>query len=277
MEITYHSIDELDPEETHDVFLEPLPPHLDEQRYIQQVRGLPTPTLDQIADFVGFVSEAKSWYKHLPACPPGSPIYFYLDPHAGQDRLRRWGHRVIYRDRTATTDSIHYTWMTTADYRSRFGYLAFCSPHVTTIWTDEQLADGVATLDSNVSEPLVEGDSGRLVQVPETVLEAGRVMVTRTVHPRTDASCIWKRWNREVAEIALCAESETEPLSATFAGMAALCQALAEDGVRGRRLKKMKAQLDVLIAKQRCADHERMTAAIQAMLGFVRPLAGHLN
>jgi hypothetical protein len=39
----------------------------------------------------------------------------------------------------------------------------------------------------------------------------------------------------------------------------------------------MEAQLDVLIAKQRCADHERMTAAIQAMLGFVRPLAGHLN
>src|SRR5271168_1118193 len=91
--------------------LESSPRFADEQAYLRSVSSLPRPTGEQIRDFVAFVAGAKSWYKHLPARPPGAPMYFYLDPNAGRDRLRRWGHEVIYRDRTDQTQSIHYSWM----------------------------------------------------------------------------------------------------------------------------------------------------------------------
>ncbi len=70
-----------------------------------------------------FVSTAKNWYKQLPAQPPGAPMYSYIDPNAGRDRLRSWGHQV-YRDRTENTERSYYSWPTTREYRRRFGYLA---------------------------------------------------------------------------------------------------------------------------------------------------------
>src|SRR5208283_3306936 len=147
------------------------PPFADEQTYLEAVGGLPVPTGEQIRDFVQWVAGAKSWYKHLPVRPPGAPMHFYLDLNAGRDRLRRWGHEVIYRDRTERTQQIHYSWMTTQEYRRRFGYLAFSCATSTGIWTDEMLEDGVATLDPNVLAPLVEGEPGALRLVPEEVLK----------------------------------------------------------------------------------------------------------
>src|SRR5208337_2321892 len=94
------------------------------------------------------------------------------------------------------TERLHYSWMITEEYRRRFGYLAFCCAMSTGIWTEEMLNDGVAALDPNVSEPLIEGEPGRLALAPEAVLEAGACWVTRTVHPRTDAASIWRKWNK---------------------------------------------------------------------------------
>jgi hypothetical protein len=271
MEISYLSLDEFNPEDDQEVCLEPIPPHLDEAAYRQRVVDLPLPTAAQIDDFVAFVSEAKSWYKHLPARPPGSPMFFYLDPHAGQDRLRRWGHRVLYRDRTDSTQKLHYTWMTTADYRRRFGHLAFCCLHATSIWTDEMLGDGAATLDPNFSEPLVEGEPGHLMLPPETVLNSGAVMVTRTVHPRTDARAVWRQWNREGAEPAAGDDAEDSPLSENWTAMASLCVELTRVGpVASKHGKAIESELNRLVAEQRRDDHERMAEGIRAMLGTVR-------
>jgi hypothetical protein len=89
-------------------------------------------------------------------------MYFYLDLNAGRDRLRRWGHRAVFRDRTPNTEQLHYTWMTTAEYRRRFRYLAFCSQEGTGIWMDELLPDGVAALDCNVTARLIEGEPSEL-------------------------------------------------------------------------------------------------------------------
>lgn len=109
-----HETPEVDDEQ--EIPLEPLPPYANEQTYLRSVSSLPLPTGEQIADFVGFVSGAKSW--HLPPRPPGAPIYFYLDENAGRDRLRRWGHEVIYRaglsvfflvERTTDLSSIEFS------------------------------------------------------------------------------------------------------------------------------------------------------------------------
>jgi len=116
--------------------------------------------------------------------------------------------------------------MTTEECRRRFGYLAYCCRNSTGICTDEMLQDGVAALDGNVSEPLIEGEPGRLLLllVPEVVLEAGACLVTRTVHARTDAESLWKKWNKTVDQ-----DHNAEPLSGHWRRMALLCEQLGRE------------------------------------------------
>lgn len=284
--------DSFDTDETEEICLESLPPFADEQTYFATVARLPMPTAEQITDFVFYVSGAKSWYKHLPAQPPGSAMHFYLDPNAGRDRLRRWGHEVIYRDRTEHTEKIHYSWMTTAEYRRRFGCLAYSCAMSTGIWTDVMLADGVATLDPNVVAPLVEGEPGQLRLVPETILEVGGCLVTRTVHALTDAKSLRKKWNSTVNQ-----DHNSESLTGIWPTISRLCEELGRESpavdeyLRTRpyplppllpdsypadkeqalqHVKTLESALNVLIKEQRTRDHSDMKTAIENMLRFVR-------
>lgn len=291
--------DSFDTDEEQEVCLEPLPPFADEQTYLETASRLPVPGDEQIRDFVQYVAGAKSWYKHLPARPPGSPMHFYLDPNAGRDRLRRWGHEVIYRDRTEHTEKFHYTWMTTEEYRRRFGYLAFCCPDVTRVFTTEMIEDGIATLDPNVLAPLVEGEHGRLALVPEVVLGAGACFVTRTVHARTDAASLWRKWNKT----GYCGDN-AQPLSGVWPRIADLCVELGreapgvqeylrtrpyplppltpdsypadkEEGVK--QVKALESELNALIRSQGEQDHREMQFAIENMLEFVQRSVGRVN
>ncbi len=289
----------LDPEEVQDVPLEPLPPFAQEHDYLQSVSGLPIPTPAQIDDFVVFAAGAKSWYKHLPARPPGSPMHFYLDPNAGRDRLRRWGHRVMYRDRTEETEEFHYTWMPTREYRRRFGYLAFCCPDVTSLFMKVSLEDGTATLDPNVIAPLVEIESGMLALVPEAVLLIGGCMVTRTVHERTKAEFVWKKWNAS-RDLAI----DAEPFCGHWVRIGELCEELGREvsGVSEylskrpyplpplspdsypadkeavvKHVKALEDELNALIKQQRAKDHSDMKTTIENVLGFVQRSLGRMN
>jgi len=90
-------------------------------QYINLVRELPPPTDEQIALFATFVSEAHSWYKHLPVSAR-VPFYFYLHPDAGRN--------LGYSEKGAEIQDcndrdIHYTSQTTKEYRRRFGFLAY--------------------------------------------------------------------------------------------------------------------------------------------------------
>src|SRR5919197_4034317 len=96
-------------------------PSLGLAEYRALVEEIPRPFDDQIRSFAAFVSEAKSWYKHLPPFGPGVPFYFFVDPCAGLDRKRLPGGTVTFSERTDTTPRFHYTWMTTESYRARFG------------------------------------------------------------------------------------------------------------------------------------------------------------
>ena len=89
--------------------------------YRMLARHLPPPTSDQIQAFASHVADAKSWYKHLPFLPPGTPFHFFVDPRAGLDRMRTRDGAILFGERTNDTFRFHYTWMTTADYHTHFG------------------------------------------------------------------------------------------------------------------------------------------------------------
>ena len=89
--------------------------------YVAAIQHLPRPTLAQTERFARYVSEAHSWYKHLPIRPK-VPFVFYLDPGAGMNRLHARTGEVSLIEVTDASTRFHYTWQTTVDYRRRFGH-----------------------------------------------------------------------------------------------------------------------------------------------------------
>src|SRR6478735_1162875 len=55
--------------------------------YVEMVHDLPLPTDAQKQNFAVYVAHAHSWYKHLPAFPPGAAFYFFLNEYAGCNRV----------------------------------------------------------------------------------------------------------------------------------------------------------------------------------------------
>ena len=93
---------------------------LDEYREALAPGG--SPSDEQIEEFVHYVANAHSWYKHLPAFPPGAPFWFFLDPGAGYETQLDASGIVSYHERTAAR-GFHYNYRPTAVWRSEFGAL----------------------------------------------------------------------------------------------------------------------------------------------------------
>jgi len=101
-------------------------------QYINLVRELPPPTDEQIALFATFVSQAHSWYKHLPVSAR-VPFYFYLDPNVGRiidynekgAKIRDYNGGGIHYPSQTTGGGIHYTSQTTKEWCRCFGFLAY--------------------------------------------------------------------------------------------------------------------------------------------------------
>lgn len=89
-------------------------------RYRLIVSDLPRPTESQIADFVG---HAHSWYKHMRLRVTRSRLHFFLDPGAGMQRVGYLDGKVKVVRRAE--QGLHYSWIPTEEYRTRFGHLAF--------------------------------------------------------------------------------------------------------------------------------------------------------
>jgi hypothetical protein len=76
-----------------------------------EVLSLPWPSAKQQAAFAAHVCWAHSWYKHLPLLTGGDFVIFLAaDAGAG------------YSD---AAPRLHYSWNTTDEYRTRFGYLDY--------------------------------------------------------------------------------------------------------------------------------------------------------
>jgi hypothetical protein len=142
------------------------------------VKSLPRPTLLQMQQFAVFVSNAHSWYKHLPYLPPGLPFYFFLDPAAGMQLAVKPQGSVDATPRTEC--GFHYSWLPTAEYRDRFGYLAYSRIAGTRF--SSRSDDGTWLVSSDVGSSVYDPTAHRLCQLPTQVRRVGRAFVSGVAH-----------------------------------------------------------------------------------------------
>jgi hypothetical protein len=183
-------------------------PEMSLDAYRSWIADVVPPTASQIEAFADYVAGARSWYKHLPLTPPGTVFQFYIDPHAGVDRLVNRSGEVHLRTRTEQTTPFHYSWMTTAEYRERFGRLAFSCAAGSALFMDDQLGDPDLLIDNNCMlpaalhsadaafepilvdstchQPTLQTSCLTADSPPKEVLESGACSLTALVHPRAN-------------------------------------------------------------------------------------------
>jgi hypothetical protein len=149
--------------------------------------GWASPTDSQIEAFADYVAGARSWYKHLPLNPPGALFQLYIDPHAGMDRVVLASGEISMLERTDETEAFHYSWLTTADYRARFGCLAFACGRGSALFQDAMLGDEPVLVDGNCLYPELRISKAVAERPPEEILETGFCWLTALVHPHATA------------------------------------------------------------------------------------------
>jgi hypothetical protein len=128
--------------------------------------------------FAVFVSNAHSWYRDLPYLPPGLPFYFFLDPAAGMQLAVSAQDSVdaIHRSERG----VHYSWLPTAEYRDRFGYLAYS--RITGTNFSSLSDDGTWLISSDIGSRIYDPTLHRLFQLPTQVRRVGRAFVSAVAH-----------------------------------------------------------------------------------------------
>jgi len=131
-------------------------------RFGRAMSALPPPTSEQLINFVEYMASAHSWYKHL---ANGAPCHFFkvhVSPTAGM--RYHDGRYIDYTEDDGTR--FHYTWMTTARYRSQFGVFDYDYAEY------DESAFGSATVST------VDGERALLPRA----LREDLIPVTATVH-----------------------------------------------------------------------------------------------
>ena len=164
-------------------------PEMELDAYRLLLRDILPPTDSQIEAFADYVACAHSWYKHLPLIPPGGVFHFFIDPHAGMDHLVNRSGEVHLRTRTRDTEPFHYSWMTTGEFRERFGYLAFSCAKGNAVFSDalvdsEQFGTETVLVDNNCLHPVLQISCLTAESPPKEVLDAGSCSLTALIHPR---------------------------------------------------------------------------------------------
>ena len=157
-------------------------PRLALDEYRSLVADLVRPTRPQMEDFARYVSDAHSWYKYLPLLPPGAPFNFRLDPAAGLQRI-------LDNDGTLRAEPLekggfHYSSLPTAEYRRRFGHLAFSQADGTTVTLVAR--DGTRMMPSDGTDSVHDLHKHRLVNIPIDIIEAGTARVSGLIHSHID-------------------------------------------------------------------------------------------
>ena len=257
-------------------------PRLNLTEYRALVGSLPPPNPDQIEAFAVYVSTAKSWYKHLPLWASqlwaSQPFLFYVDPHVGLDCIVDASGGATYLPRNEETPSshrFHYTWMTTEEYRSRYGWLAFSSnagtrlmiPAVTAPQQDGNVVRGF--LDNNPCRSTIHFTEDREFQLPEEVVDAGTVHLTGAIHERSDEPWIWiHRLGEENHAIPWPEESGGTEVGASSVKQ---CRFLQTQDRKGKFdfLAKPNETLHNLIEPERIRQRTEIIEAIQSVIDLV--------
>ncbi len=147
-------------------------------RYRAMCQRLPRPTEAQIEAFARHVAEAHSWYKHLPLNPPGRPLQFFVDPHAGLQRVLCAEGRLDHFEREK--QGFHYSWIPTREYRKNFGHLAYSRSSGMMVGLPD--IDGDIEIGSDEAPIVGDPETGHLGLVPEAILKLGQQHVTGMIH-----------------------------------------------------------------------------------------------
>ena len=161
--------------------------------YISLTKHLPQPSPAQMKNFADYVSEAHSWYKHLPLLPPGKTFIFYVDPFAGmQHSISPDGTRKISK-RTET--GFHYSWIRTDEYRARFGHLAYSQAESTQVYVSSP--DGML-VPSDCAPEVWCYQLKASCSIPSIICEEGSCLVSGIVHTDAANHRLW--WFRGYTE-----------------------------------------------------------------------------
>ncbi|MBI1789538.1 MAG: hypothetical protein HYR60_18540 [Acidobacteria bacterium] len=245
--------------------------------YRTLIAEIPPPTDDQLRAFAVFAADAKSWYKHLPPFPPGAPFYFFIDPCAGLDRVRLSREQAVFYPRTESTEPFHYTWMTTGNYRARYGCLSFCCESGsqlflprTVVFDDGSEVRGM--LDNNPVHPFIYPGQDRPFRVPREVLEAGRADITGVVHSQAASVWFWER---------VFSTARSDPRWPEETGGAETIarirerqgRVLASPEAEGQNLSAADPEIEALVRPERERMQMEMIAAMKRMRELVYPAA----
>lgn len=146
------------------------------ERYVALLDGVPMPTQQQKENFVDYVSDAHSWYKHLPLYHPGWPFYFFLDKYAGCDLVAGKDGGAVMVERTE--QGFHYSAIPTEEYRTDLGHLAYsCDGPGRTM-----VLAGRGPLVVPRDKVAAVQDHTQMSGLPAEILEAGVVLCTGLIH-----------------------------------------------------------------------------------------------
>lgn len=136
------------------------------------------PTEQQITDFVEYVSNAHSWYKHILGIGNSTEFYLYINPVAGYARIRdRETKELKFQVKQKGDRFFHYNEMATEDYHSRFGHLTFSCNEGTRIFYNTK--DGVS--DAKLSQPVLHLPDGSNVEMPESISTKARCFLNSCI------------------------------------------------------------------------------------------------
>lgn len=144
------------------------------------------PTDEQVDNFIDYVSNAHSWYKHLACVGNQDSINIYLNPSAGC-RIsfdRKSGLTSVSR-KEETEKFFHYNEMPTKLYIDKFGFLDFQRTNGTMIYFTE----GDLVIDNNRNLSKIYCHDGTYVDIPSDILKATKCTVNSCIHDATD--CKW--------------------------------------------------------------------------------------
>ena len=239
-------------------------------KYRLVVSALPRPSNKQIDNFVRFVSEAHSWYKHLPILPPGAPFHFFVDPFSGTDRIFQPGGKVIHKERTKNSLRFHYTWMSTRAYRLRFGHLSYESFAAPQFFLRTEGAEG--TMQEYADLPIFSTSQGAY-RIPQEVARVGSVEVTAVIHSRTAMGAsffVWERflhgWKDNSSDESLCKWPTETGGDETLRKIIDVCERIVRDGLESGRIIP---ELESLLLPERQRLQRNMTEAINRVLDLL--------
>jgi hypothetical protein len=226
--------------------------------YRQIVGKLPRPSDAQIDAFISFVSEAHSWYKHLPLLPPGIEFRFFLDPFSGFDRVLKRGGGVLHQERTDDSPRFHYTWMTTNEYRRRFGHLSY------------DANAGMRFILQSGGESREYGERSMFAtesvvyHIPREIAQAGAVALTGIIHRSAARAWLWQNISASSRQGFWPEETGGRT---TLEQILGLCRQAALSG--NQSAKELDAAIEKLGLPERLRLQEQMRAAIKKMLYLV--------